>query len=65
VTEHADEGFEPWPGEVDPIKTALLPVIEHVFAVTVADSPARRAALDEVLAVAGRIRAALAKPTLN
>jgi hypothetical protein len=40
-------------------------VIEHIFAVTTDASPARNAALCEVLAVAGRIRVALAKPTLQ
>jgi hypothetical protein len=51
--------------EVDAINVALLPVIEHIFAVTTDASPARNAALSEVLAVAERIRAALAKPTLQ
>jgi hypothetical protein len=37
--DHAD--FEPWPAATDPINTALLPVIEHIFAVTADGSPQR------------------------
>jgi hypothetical protein len=60
-----DEGFEPWPAEADPINTALMPVIEHVFAVTVDGSPERKVAMNEVLALPARIRAALHRPRLN
>jgi hypothetical protein len=61
-----DSDFEPWPVAVDPINAALLPMVEHVFAVTADGSPERAAALGEVLAVAERIKAALApKPRLN
>jgi hypothetical protein len=64
TAERADE-FEPWPAP-DPLNTALLPVIEFVFATAADGSPERAAALNEVLAVAERIRAALApKPRLQ
>jgi hypothetical protein len=62
----SDEGFEPWPAATDLINTSLLPVLEHIFAVTADGSSERAAALSEVLQIAERIRAALApKPRLN
>jgi hypothetical protein len=65
MTIEPDE-FENWPAGTDPINTALLPVIEHIFAVTAAGSPERKAALNEVLAVAERIKQALVpKPRLQ
>jgi hypothetical protein len=60
-----DEGFEAWPGEADPINTAVLPLIEHIFAVTADGSPERGKAMAEVLALPARIRAALHRPRLN
>jgi hypothetical protein len=39
VTEH-DSDFEDWPVEVDAIRLAVLPLIQHIFAVT-ADGSAR------------------------
>jgi hypothetical protein len=66
TAEPDDTEFEHWPAGVDPINTALLPVLEHIFAVAADGSDERKAALGEVLAVAERIRAALApKPRLN
>jgi hypothetical protein len=54
------------PAAPDPIRTALLPLLEYVFAATADGSAERKAALSEVLASEGRILAALAsKPTLN
>ena len=64
VTER-DSEFEPWPGEADPINTALMPLIEHIFELTAPDSPERKAAMNEVLALPARIRAALHRPRLN
>jgi hypothetical protein len=60
-----DEGFEAWPGEADPVNTLLMPLIEHIFAVTADGSLERRAAMNEVLALPARIRAALHRPRLN
>ena len=34
MTVERNEEFEPWPGEVDLIRMAALPLIEHIFAVT-------------------------------
>jgi hypothetical protein len=64
VTEH-DETDTEWPAEADPINTALMPVIEHVFAVTVDGSAERKVAMNEVLALPARIRAALHRPRLQ
>jgi hypothetical protein len=41
-----------------------MPLIEHIFAVT-ADGPERKAAMNEILALPARIRAALHRPRLN
>jgi hypothetical protein len=61
-----DTDFESGPAAVDPINTALLPVIEHIFAVTVDGSSERKSALSEVLQIAERIKQALApRPTLQ
>jgi hypothetical protein len=70
TVEPDDSDFEPWRGEIDPItaalNAALCPLFEVVFAHTREGEPSRRAAMNEVLAVAERIRAALApKPRLN
>jgi hypothetical protein len=43
-----DEEFETWPAAPDPIRTALSPMIEHIFAVTVDGSPERAASRDRV-----------------
>jgi hypothetical protein len=61
-----DEEFETWPAAPDPIRTALSPMIEHIFAVTVDGSPERAAAMNVALEAVERIRAALAsKPAIN
>jgi hypothetical protein len=66
MTVERDDSDELAVPAVDPVNTSLLPVIEHIFAVTVDGSPARHAALSEVLSACERIRAALApKPRLN
>jgi hypothetical protein len=66
TAERADEGLDDWPPAVDPVRTSLVPLLEHIFAVTADGSVERSAALDAVLAVAERIKAALApKPRLN
>jgi hypothetical protein len=59
--------FEEWPSaEADPIRTAALPLIEHIFAATADGSPERSKAMDVALAAIERIRGALApKPTIN
>jgi hypothetical protein len=58
--------FEDWPTEVDLLRMAALPLIEHIFAATAPGSPERARAMGEVLQVAERIKQALApKPTIN
>jgi hypothetical protein len=65
VTEH-DSEFEPWPAEIDSVALAICPLLTFVIESTAADSPERKVAMDEVLALATRIRAALRpKPRLN
>jgi hypothetical protein len=63
VTEHEHE-HDDWP-EADPINVALMPLIEHIFAMTADGSPERKAAMGEVLALPARIRMALSRPRLN
>lgn len=66
MTTERDEGFEPWPGEVDQINIAICPLIAAVFELSAPNSPERKAALSEVLQIAERIKRALApKPTIN
>jgi hypothetical protein len=65
MTVEREDEFEPWPGEIDPINAALCPLLEVVFAHSRDGSAERKAAMSEVLQIAERIRAALAKPTLN
>jgi hypothetical protein len=55
--EHED--WENRPPAADSINTALLPAIEHIFAVTADGSPERAAAIGEVLAAVERIKQAL------
>jgi hypothetical protein len=58
--------FEDWPAEVDAIRLAVLPLIEHIFAVTADGSAERGKAMDVVLAAIERVRAALVpRPSLN
>jgi hypothetical protein len=58
--------FEDWPpAEADLIRMAALPLIEHIFAVTVDGSAERSKAMDVALAAIERIRAALHRPRLN
>jgi hypothetical protein len=65
VNEH-DSEFEDWPAEVDLIRMAALPLIEHIFAVTADGSAERSKAMDVALAAIERVRRALApKPTIN
>jgi hypothetical protein len=47
------------PAAPDPIRAALLPLIEYVFAVTADGSPERAAAMNVALEAVERIRAAL------
>jgi hypothetical protein len=66
MTAPEQTGFEDWPSEVDPINTAICPLIAAVFELTAPDSPERKAAMNEVLAVGERIREALRpRPTIN
>jgi hypothetical protein len=61
-----DEIETEWPAAGDEVNAALVPLVELVLALTTDGSLERKAALSEVLASAGRIRAALAsKPRLN
>jgi hypothetical protein len=54
------------PAAGDPIRAALLPMIEHIFAVTSDGSPQRAAAMNVALEAVERIGAALMpKPTVN
>jgi hypothetical protein len=54
------------PAAGDQVNASLVPLVELILALTTAGSPERKAALSEVLASAGRIRAALAsKRRLN
>jgi hypothetical protein len=65
VTEH-DETDTEWPADADSINTALMPLIEHIFDLTAPDSPERKVAMNEVLALPARIRVALQPiPRLN
>jgi hypothetical protein len=65
VTER-DSEFEPWPVEADPIRLAVLPLIQHIFAVTADGSVERSKALDVVLTAAEKVRTALRpQPRLN
>jgi hypothetical protein len=59
TTIERDEEFEPWPAEVDPINTAALPLIEHIFAVTADGSAERSKAMDVALAAIERLRRAI------
>jgi hypothetical protein len=65
MTVERDSEFEPWPGELDSINTALMPLIEHIFAMTTDGSAERSKAMGEVLALPARIRAALHRPRLQ
>jgi hypothetical protein len=62
-----DRTHEAWPdAEPDPIRTASLPLVEYVFAVTSDGSAERAAALSELMAAVDRIRVALRpKPRLQ
>jgi hypothetical protein len=51
--------------EVDRINAAACPLFEVIFAHSRDGSPERKAAMSEVLAACERIRAVLARPTLN
>jgi hypothetical protein len=64
--EAAASDFEDWPVEVDAIRLAVLPLIQHIFAVTVDGSTERGKALDVVLTAAEKVRVALRpKPLLQ
>jgi hypothetical protein len=52
--------------EADPIRGAILPLIEAIFAATHDGSVQRAAAMGELMSAVDRIRAALRpKPSLN
>jgi hypothetical protein len=66
MTVERDSDFEPWPGEPDSINTALMPLIEHIFAMTADGSAERSKAMGEVLAAVERLKRALRPaPRLN
>jgi hypothetical protein len=66
MTIERDVEFEDWPTEADRINISLCPLIAAVFELTAPDSPERKAAMNEVLAVGERIKQALAsKPRLQ
>jgi hypothetical protein len=48
-----------WSAEIDPIRAALSPMIEHIFTVTADGSPERAAAMNVALEAVERIRDAL------
>jgi hypothetical protein len=54
-----DVDDEPWPAEADLVRMAALPLIQHIFAVTAPDSPARAEAMGEVFTAIVRVRAVL------
>jgi hypothetical protein len=58
-----DEDFEPWPA-ADPIRVAIASLISAVMTVA-PDSPARAAAVNEIIALHGRVAALLGRPRLN
>jgi hypothetical protein len=63
VTEHTE--LDDWP-EVDALRMAALPLIQHIFAVTADGSPKRAAAMNEVFAAIERIKQALRpRPTMQ
>jgi hypothetical protein len=64
MTPERDEAADELP-EADPLAGSILPLIEAVFEMTAPDSPERAAAMNEVLALPGRIRAAISRPRLN
>jgi hypothetical protein len=65
MTVERDEGFEPWPGEADPIAVAACPLLACVMEMSESGSPERARAMTEVLAALDRVRAILARPRLN
>jgi hypothetical protein len=59
-----DEDFEPWPAEADPIRVAIAGLISAVMA-AMPDGPAREQAVNEIIALHGRVAALLGRPRLN
>jgi hypothetical protein len=61
-----DEGFEPWPATVDPIREAIGALLVVIMENTPEESPARRRAMSEALEAHERIVDAMrVGPTLN
>jgi hypothetical protein len=59
-----DEPDEP-PEVGDPLAAACAPLIEAIVEATEAGSPQRKAAMNVVLELPARIRAAISRPRLN
>jgi hypothetical protein len=61
-----DTDFEPWPGEADPIRSAICDLMIVIMQNTPEESPARRRAMNEALAAHRHIQDAMrVGPTLN
>jgi hypothetical protein len=65
TTPERDDEADELPEVVDPINAAICPLIMAVFEMTADGSPERAAAMNEVLAAAEKVRAALHKRALN
>jgi hypothetical protein len=50
-----DEGFESWPGEIDPIRTAIGALLVVIMQGTAEGSPERKRAMNEALTAHERI----------
>jgi hypothetical protein len=61
LTEHDDieEGFEPWPGEVDPIRAVIGSLLVVIMEGTADGSPERKRAMSEALGAHERIKDAM------
>jgi hypothetical protein len=59
MTVEHDEGFEPWPAEVDQVRVAALPLVEVVMEMTAPGSRERALAMSVVLESVERIKQAL------
>jgi hypothetical protein len=64
ATPEPDEAAHEVP-EVDPINTALCPLLMAVLDATEMDSPQRAEAMNLVLELPAKIRAAISRPRLN
>jgi hypothetical protein len=66
VIERDDEGFDDWPGAVDPIREVISNLLITIMQNTVEGSRERKRAMSEALEAHERIRAALRPmPRLN